>query len=1543
VNIEKWGGLVSAASPYALPPEAATEQHNLQIRKPGQLVPRPGLEFVRQGNTYAVVGLHRQSSGGAAADRLLSFCLTDIPVGSLGSYALQSLALQGNALQSSTVYTVTSTADLRPSFAQDRHGTVYTFFGNGVRPQTYRYSINTTATENFGLDAPTVAPQVSASGDGWFLERVDVLFSGTSYYAPPTLTVSGGGPTRNATLRAVVQAGQIIAVDVADGGSNFQAVPSIALSDEQVGTGFRGRGIRTVSAAIYGFRDTTAITSGYPTGSLNTSPIAFTHSFDLSTSTPTVAYKNASGGTSSVSATFDSITGTFTALVPLTDTASPANGVDAFAELRFNSLSSAAKLGNATVAYQTGVTERTTTAGTAIKFRAVQTNWNLGPSNDMTYYQNTSVASNDTKYVYDVSSNQDAFWGLMPNPGSYRFAKRQVSLRWWKSGDINTEGGYRNDWANYHMPDYRFVGYRLLIGSETGLANEANWEVGRSLVQRDGNGRPFIDITLKPTKKPDGSAYAAQPGTLYPKVRFFLKDCPATWEVTNTAPFVPSNNDDWWARRYQPFTGNDRRLLATDPNSPSSSAISGTMISYSLKNATTSQIAQMDTALRWWNVGHVPGNPMARPIVDFRTDSAGDTTGIGVNTVQVVNAADAGGLLERGTKFVVRFEQYNAAHSLLKDQNRDFGWITSISNTTEYPLDRTLAVADMPRNGAIGATFTDFYFEANVADTTTGGLSSLLPGAVTGTPKVTVTGRGWTAAGQFGQLTLRQRDPSVTPAVYSDSVTYRWTTVELLAASTAQKIGTVEILSAGQNYYREPTILFKDGGGYGLRVQSTVSGGRITSVVVTDGGDGFVGDCELYTDVQPAKLMPILRGTMRGVYRCAYRYADYRQTAVLATSITTTTGSKAATIASAVGVKPGMQITDATGVAHLCKITSISGNAVTLSHAATATGSVTCTIRDMTLPITYSDFSPITDIDASANGSGRASVLAWTLAGVVPPTRAQYVEFFRTSSDQSLVFYRLEQYGTVGNGVVTIRGTDGLSDEELFDIERPGYAALPVVLPNGGLNAFRFGVARSDMSVAVAWQDRLWYGVSTSGLDTNTVFFSEYDEFESCPDINEIPIQNNLRATDFLTALVPFGSVLLAMQSAHAYTVAFNTDPAVDAVVNLAAHRGVMSHRCWDIFDDALYAMDERGIYRMMKNGDTEALSDTIRDYFDEGRLDLSERHNFHLRIDQKTGILRAFVSLAGQAAEYPTIALCYHIENKAWWTEGWPTSLTASTDYRGPGRPNLPIYGALDGSLFEMAGVRDCTFRDIASVAVTNGGSGYTSAPTVTATGGVGAELRAIISDGQVTEVLVAKGGYGYGTASESLPGGFSSVVPLTFSGGGGTGAAATGTARNPNDGYANGLPIPIRTTIPWTMRTGPLALQYEGNARNGDGQIDRSITVTYRPCDASTILNLREYYNNSPTPRSNVMRRDRGTGFVHDTQGAKTTLDMAATRSARGLSTGLAKAQFAGRSMDDLSSADRHLAIELSADASAVATNDAVSQPLIYALEVRGVADGK
>jgi len=46
ISIDKWSGLATNASPYAIPPGAAVTQVNLQVIVPGQITVRPGTAAV---------------------------------------------------------------------------------------------------------------------------------------------------------------------------------------------------------------------------------------------------------------------------------------------------------------------------------------------------------------------------------------------------------------------------------------------------------------------------------------------------------------------------------------------------------------------------------------------------------------------------------------------------------------------------------------------------------------------------------------------------------------------------------------------------------------------------------------------------------------------------------------------------------------------------------------------------------------------------------------------------------------------------------------------------------------------------------------------------------------------------------------------------------------------------------------------------------------------------------------------------------------------------------------------------------------------------------------------------------------------------------------------------------------------------------------------------------------------------------------------------------------------------------------------------------
>lgn len=114
-------------------------------------------------------------------------------------------------------------------------------------------------------------------------------------------------------------------------------------------------------------------------------------------------------------------------------------------------------------------------------------------------------------------------------------------------------------------------------------------------------------------------------------------------------------------------------------------------------------------------------------------------------------------------------------------------------------------------------------------------------------------------------------------------------------------------------------------------------------------------------------------------------------------------------------------------------------------------------------------------------------------------------------------------------------------------------------------------------------------------------------------------------------------------------------------------------------------------------------------------------------------------------------------------------------------------------------------TTQGVKSIAVTSGGSGYTSPPTVVFTGGTGtgATATAIVENGAVTAIEVTNPGTGYTTAP---------TISFT-GGGGGTGAAATATLKYQlsfpttrtfikTNGYVSDYPFELQPGAPVTSQ---------------------------------------------------------------------------------------------------------------------------------------------
>lgn len=556
-----------------------------------------------------------------------------------------------------------------------------------------------------------------------------------------------------------------------------------------------------------------------------------------------------------------------------------------------------------------------------------------------------------------------------------------------------------------------------------------------------------------------------------------------------------------------------------------------------------------------------------------------------------------------------------------------------------------------------------------------------------------------------------------------------------------------------------------------------------------------------------------------------------------------------------------------------------------------------------------SNLSPVAEVDA---GEGAAS-MTWSVTEPDPEDdRNLTLELWRSTSNQALMLYRV---GTA-NGFV-----DDLTDEEVRDPDREGYAAMPIVLPNGDLNAMRFVPPPDDKAVVVRYQDRFWYGVDTSGTEPNHLYFSEVDEPESVPDINEFVLQQNARDGDYITALVPFGTSMLVMQSRHAYSLSFSQSPLRDADVTPLAYRGCLHQRCWDIHAGVCYALDQNGLYSVSLQGDVQDLSMPIDDIF---RTQVDWGHatwNFVL-VDPVTKVVRAFVAFKDDdSTGYPTRALCYSITTKSWWVERYPHRISSGTTIPMNNGDYRPVYGAQGGVYLLGEGAYDAARGAVSLVTLTEKGAGYRVPPKVTAEGGVGAEFQAVLNaSGGISGIWILNPGMGYvdDTLVIDPPDDETCTAPVQ--------AEASFTATDVDE---DTVVCPV-----YRYRTGNRAFPNDMTAKTGGSVASRDIVVTYKPQSSKCDLSLRLYYNNSTHARPYVANRNRGVGFVASTVDGAARLDMASTTAKTGYDSGVAKALLANRSVDDIKASDRHVAVEM------IGARRTVDPVVIYELDVYGTA---
>lgn len=82
-----------------------------------------------------------------------------------------------------------------------------------------------------GINKPAIGPTVTAASTagGKYVSAIQMVRGGAGYHGLPTVTLSGGTPSRQATARAVVANGRVERIVVSDPGSAYQGTPTVAV------------------------------------------------------------------------------------------------------------------------------------------------------------------------------------------------------------------------------------------------------------------------------------------------------------------------------------------------------------------------------------------------------------------------------------------------------------------------------------------------------------------------------------------------------------------------------------------------------------------------------------------------------------------------------------------------------------------------------------------------------------------------------------------------------------------------------------------------------------------------------------------------------------------------------------------------------------------------------------------------------------------------------------------------------------------------------------------------------------------------------------------------------------------------------------------------------------------------------------------------------------------------------------------------------------------------------------------------------------------
>lgn len=502
-----------------------------------------------------------------------------------------------------------------------------------------------------------------------------------------------------------------------------------------------------------------------------------------------------------------------------------------------------------------------------------------------------------------------------------------------------------------------------------------------------------------------------------------------------------------------------------------------------------------------------------------------------------------------------------------------------------------------------------------------------------------------------------------------------------------------------------------------------------------------------------------------------------------------------------------------------------------------------------------------TNISVSVTGAGGAGdneTQTLTVATATGGTFTLTFGGFTTTAlaynaDAATIQAALEALSSIGSGNVTVSGGPGT-----FTIAFAGtLAATPQDLITGDGSSMTGVTNLSQITLDVDYDDTTGsgfdYGIRPEPKERNRVYYSEANEPESVPDVNEFTIQHDQNVDDELVGGITFMGGMYLLKQNHLYRLYYVRQPQVDIAVHPVVYRGAFNNRSIAIAESAMYLMDEWGPYAF--DGSTvQKIGEAIQDYWRDGTLDFTQSKWFYVTASPEEQTVRFHVAFSGDVRCQHAFAFNYRMGT--WHLEEYVGTIGHACHLPLSGRDRL-LYGT-DSDVIYLAneGTLDGTLGTgtVSGTATSAAADDTFSDSTATfPADSVGASIGILAgaAKGQVRRIVSVSG------------------TTLTLD-------SAWTTAVAVGDSYQIGA-------VRFQYRTPNLRYV------NDEDSNRREMRLAYSPTFHSDTLDLRRYFDHDASPATApTSQSDVGMGVSWEQGSADQVIDISSARSPLGNAVG-------------------------------------------------------